>query len=164
MHSKNAAFSGLDFDLHLCNYRAVAARKKKSSVEEASSEPVLRFTDDHFWVRAEDGSAQFGLSEIGQQRAGEIIAVELPDVGDRIERGEVCGEVETARTVQEFSAPVTGTVTAINGDLDEQPSLVNEDPYYEGWLIEVELDDADELDELLSTDEYEEIVAEEEGG
>ncbi len=123
---------------------------------------MLRFTDDHFWVRAEDNFAQFGISEIGQQRAGEIVAVELPEIGDRIERGEVCGELETARTVQEFTAPVTGTVTSVNAELEEQPNLANEDPYYDGWLVEVELDDADELDELLSTDDYEELIADEE--
>ncbi len=123
---------------------------------------MLRFTDDHFWVRVEDDLAQFGISELGQRRAGEFLAVELPDVGDRIERGEVCGELETSRTVQELRAPVSGTVAAINGELEEQPNLANEDPYYEGWLVEVELDDPDELDELLSTDEYEELVAAEE--
>jgi glycine cleavage system H protein len=147
----------------LCNYRAVASRKKKKrSVEDRSAEPVLRFTEDHFWVRAEDDFAQFGISEIGQLRAGEILAVELPEVGDRLERGEVCGELETARTVQEFSAPVSGTVSAINSELEEQPNLANEDPYYEGWLVEIELQDPAELDELLSTDEYEELITEEE--
>ena len=124
---------------------------------------MLRFTDDHYWVRVEDDIAQFGISHIGQQRSGEFLAVELPDVGDRLERGEVCGEMETARTVQELRAPVSGTVAAINGELEEQPNLANEDPYYEGWLVEVELDDPDELDELLSTDEYEDLVADEEG-
>jgi glycine cleavage system H protein len=146
----------------LCNYRAVASRKKKRSAEDHAAEPVLRFTEDHFWVRAEDDFAQFGISEIGQLRAGEILAVELPEVGDRLERGEVCGELETSRTVQEFSAPVSGTVSAINSELEEQPNLANEDPYYEGWLVELELEDPSELDELLSTDEYEELVADEE--
>ncbi len=143
----------------LCNYRAVAGRKKKKPVEaEQSAETVLRFTDDHYWVRAEDTFAQFGISEVGQLRAGEIVAVDLPDVGDRIERGEVCGELETTHTVQELYAPISGTVTATNGELEEQPNLANEDPYHDGWLVEVELDDADELNELLSTDEYEELV------
>ncbi len=149
----------------LCNYRAVASRKKKTPEEaDPSAGTVLRFTDDHYWVRAEDTLAQFGISEVGQLRIGEIVAIDLPDVGDRIERGEVCGELETTRTVHELSAPVSGTVTATNGELEEQPDLANEDPYHEGWLVEVELDDPDELNELLSTDEYEElIVALEEG-
>ncbi len=141
----------------------MARRKKKPTAEAADSGPVLRFTEDHYWVRSEDGCAQFGISEIGQLVAGEIVAIELPDVGDRVERGEPCGELETARTVQEFKSPLTGTVIAINSELEEQPSLVNEDPYYEGWLVELELDDNDELDDLMSTDEYEEMVADQEG-
>jgi glycine cleavage system H protein len=140
----------------------VASRKRKAGIDDRPSGPLLRFTDDHFWVRVDDDMAQFGISDVGQKRAGEILAVELPDVGDRIERGEVCGELETARTVQELRAPVSGTVAATNGELEEQPNLANEDPYYEGWLVEVELDDPNELDELLSTDEYEELVADEE--
>jgi len=138
----------------------VALRKKKTKVETADPGPLLRFTDDHFWVRVEDGCAQFGLAEVGQQITGEIIAIELPEVGDRIERGEPCGELETARTVQEFKAPVSGTVTAVNTEIEERPSLVNEDPYYEGWLVEVDIDDDGELEELLSTDQYEEMIAE----
>ncbi len=148
---------------HLCNYRAVAPRKKKAKIDDRASEPVLRFTRDHFWVRVEDDIAQLGISEIGQLKTGEILAIELPEVGERIERGEVCGELETSRTVQEIRSPVTGSVAASNPELEEQPSLANEDPYYEGWLLEVNLDDAGELDEMLSTDEYEDLVAEEEG-
>jgi len=142
----------------------VTRHKKKIEAETADSEPLLRFTDDHFWVRVEDGCAQFGLAEIGQQITGEIVAIELPEVGDRIERGEPCGELETARTVQEFKAPVSGTVVTVNAELEEQPSLVNEDPYYEGWLVEVDLDDDAELEELLSTDQYEEMIAELDNG
>lgn len=139
----------------------MASRKKRARIDDLSSGPVLRFTDDHFWVRVEDDLAQFGISEVGQLRAGEIVAVELPEVGERLERGEVCGELETVRTVHELKAPISGTVAAINGELEEQPSLANEDPYYEGWLVEVEIDDPSELDELLSTDEYEDLVADE---
>ncbi len=139
----------------------MAARKKNRKVKEAPPELVLRFTEDHMWVRAEDGAAQFGISEIGQLKAGEILAVELPDVGDRIEQGEVCGEFETERTVQEIKSPVSGRVDAVNPELEEQPSLANEDPYHEGWLVEVTLDEPSELDNLLSTDEYEELVADE---
>ena len=127
-----------------------------------TSEPVLRFTEDHFWVRVEDDVALFGISEIGQLKAGEILAIELPDIGERVECGEVCGEIETARTVLEIRSPITGSVAAVNSELEEQPSLANEDPYSEGWLFEVTLDDLGELDDLLSSDEYEELVAEEE--
>ena len=120
---------------------------------------MLRFSDDHLWVRAEADRAQIGISDQGQDAIGEIIAVELPDVGDTIEKGETFGELESVRTVQELISPVNGTVRAVNGDLEDHPSLANEDPYHEGWLIEIELDDENELESLMATEEYEDYVA-----
>lgn len=129
-------------------------RKKDSEVA-----TVLRFSDDHLWVRAEADRAQIGISDQGQDAIGEIIAVELPDVGDAVEKGETFGELESVRTVQELISPVNGTVRAVNGDLEDHPSLANEDPYHEGWLIEIELDDESELDALMAVEEYEDYVA-----
>ncbi|MGD9762211.1 MAG: glycine cleavage system protein GcvH [Candidatus Binatia bacterium] len=120
---------------------------------------MLRFTGEHLWVRAEAGRAQIGISDLGQNSIGEVIAVELPDVGDIIERGEPFGELESVRTVHELVAPVTGRVRAVNGDLEDHASLANEDPYHEGWLIEVELEDESELEALMATEDYEEYVA-----
>jgi glycine cleavage system H protein len=130
------------------------SRRKESEVV-----TVLRFSKDHLWVRAEADRAQIGISDQGQDAIGEIIAVELPDVGDSIERGETFGELESVRTVQELISPVNGTVRAVNGDLEDHPALANEDPYHEGWLIEIELDDEGELESLLATEEYEDYVA-----
>jgi glycine cleavage system H protein len=132
----------------------VAKRKK-----EAAPVTVLRFTEDHLWVRVEAEGAQIGISEAGQDELGEIIAVELPDIGDAIEKGEPFGELESVRTVQQLVAPVTGTVRAVNGDLEDHPSLANEDPYHEGWLIEVEIEDEAELDDLMASEDYEEFLA-----
>jgi glycine cleavage system H protein len=134
----------------------VARQKKK---QEAEAVTVLRFSNDHLWVRAEADRAQIGISDFGQDSIGELIAVELPDVGDPIERGEPFGELESVRTVQELVAPVTGTVRAVNGELEDHPSIVNEDPYHEGWLIEVELSDEEELEDLMGSEEYEESVS-----
>ena len=120
---------------------------------------VLKFTEDHLWLRVEGNRAQLGISEYGQAELGEVIAVELPDVGDEVEKGEPFGELESVRTVHELIAPVTGTVRAVNGDLEDHPSLPNEDPYHEGWLIEVELADEGELENLMPTEDYEEFVA-----
>ena len=133
------------------------ARQKK----DVGPETVLRFTEDHLWVRAEANRAQLGVSDFGQEKIGEIIAVELPDVGDAVEKGEIFGELESVRTVQELVAPINGTVRAVNGELEDHPSLANEDPYHEGWLIEIELADEAELEELMATEDYEEFVAEE---
>ena len=122
---------------------------------------ALRFTRDHLWVRIDGRHARIGLSEHGQVTLGEIKAVELPEVGDAVERGETFGELESRRTVAELFAPVSGTVTAINTDLEDSPSLVNDDPHHDGWLVEVDLSDPNELDELMSAAEYEALVGDE---
>ena len=131
----------------------------KTRQKESEVVTVLRFSDDHLWVRAEADRAQIGISDQGQDAIGEIIGVELPDVGDSIEKGETFGELESVRTVQELISPVNGTVRAVNGDLEDHPSLANEDPYHEGWLIEIELDDEGELESLMAVEEYEDYVA-----
>jgi glycine cleavage system H protein len=133
--------------------------KQKKHKKENDPVTVLRFSDEHLWVRAEADRAQVGVSDQGQDTIGEIIAVELPDVGDSIEKGEPFGELESVRTVHELIAPVTGTVRAVNGELEDHPSLANEDPYHEGWLIEIELADENELEDLMATEDYEEYVA-----
>jgi glycine cleavage system H protein len=133
--------------------------KQKKQRRESDPATVLRFSSTHLWVRAEADRAQLGISDQGQDALGEIIAVELPDVGDSLERGEVFGELESVRTVQELIAPVSGTVRAVNGELEDHPSLANEDPYHEGWLIEIELADDSELEDLMATEDYEEFVA-----
>jgi glycine cleavage system H protein len=120
----------------------------------------LKFTDDHLWVRVEGKRAQIGLSEYAQDELGEVIAVELPDVGDTLEKGESFGEVESVKTVSELVAPVSGTISAVNVELEDHPSLVNEDPYHEGWLVEIELSDRDEIEDLMDPDEYEEFAGE----
>jgi glycine cleavage system H protein len=119
----------------------------------------LRFSADHLWVRVDGDRAQVGVSDFGQAQLGKLIAVELCAVGEHLEHGEAFGEVESVRTVQELLAPVTGTVTAVNGDLEDQAALVNEDPYHDGWLIELEIEDDAELEALMAADEYEESVS-----
>ena len=100
---------------------------------------ILKFTEDHLWLRVEGNRAQLGISDYGQAELGEVIAVELPDVGDEVEKGEPFGELESVRTVSELLSPLTGTVTAINSELEDHPAIVNEDPYHEGWLVEIKI-------------------------
>lgn len=138
------------------------AKSKQQKKKDPGPQTVLRFSEDHLWVRAEADRAQIGISDHGQDAIGEVIAVELPDVGDPVEKGEPFGELESIRTVQELIAPVSGTVRAVNGELEDHPSLTNEDPYHEGWLIEVELADESELDALMASEEYEEFLSGEE--
>jgi len=120
----------------------------------------LKFTEDHLWIRVEGRRAQVGLSEYAQDELGEVIAVELPDVGDMLEKGESFGEIESIKTVSDLIAPVSGTVSAVNAELEDHPSLVNEDPYHEGWLVELELSDKNEIEDLMDPDEYEEFAGE----
>src|SRR2546428_13454983 len=102
---------------------------------------VLKFTEDHLWLRVEGNRAQLGISEYGQAELGEIIAVELPDGGDEVEKGEPFGGLEPVRTVSELLSPLTGTVTAIKTELEGDPAIVKQDPYHEGRLAEVKLQD-----------------------
>ncbi len=120
----------------------------------------LKFTEDHLWVRVEGRRAQVGLSDYAQDELGEVIAVELPDIGDTLEKGESFGEIESIKTVSDLIAPVSGTISAVNAELEDHPSLVNEDPYHEGWLVEIELSDWNEIEDLMDPDEYEEFAGE----
>jgi len=125
---------------------------------------VLKFTEDHLWLRVEGNRAQIGISDYGQAELGEVIAVELPDVGDEVEKGEPFGELESVRTVSELLSPLTGTVSAINSELEDHPAIVNEDPYHEGWLVEIKMTDEGELEDLMDADEYEEFASGEDEG
>jgi glycine cleavage system H protein len=125
---------------------------------------TLKFTEDHLWIRVEGNRAQLGISDYGQGELGEVIAVEIPDIGDEMEKGEPFGEIESVRTVTELISPLSGSVTAVNGELEDHPRIVNEDPLHEGWLIEIELADETELEDLMDLDEYEEFAAGDEEG
>jgi glycine cleavage system H protein len=118
-----------------------------------------RYTRDHFWVRPEGNEALIGLSDYLQKELGEVIFVDLPDVDDDIEITGTFGIIESTRTVSDMTAPVTGTVMESNLDLEGGPELINEDPYGEGWLIRVQLDDPQQIDSLMAPEEYEEYIA-----
>ena len=120
---------------------------------------ALKFTQDHLWIRVDGERAQIGVSDYGQGDLGEVIGVELPEVGDELEKGQPFGEIESVRTVLELVAPVTGAVTEINPEVEEQPTIINEDPYHEGWMVELKLRDEEEIDVLMDADEYESFVA-----
>ena len=105
-----------------------------------------------------------GAGHLGGITGLELIAVELPDVGDEVEKGEPFGELESVRTVSELLSPLSGTVTAINSELEDHPAIVNEDPYHEGWLVEIKVADEAELEELMDADEYEEFTSGEDEG
>lgn len=114
-----------------------------------------RYSRDHLWVHRIGRIARIGLTDYGQEQLGEVMFVELPDIDDELERNEPFGEIESSRTTSELVMPVSGTVVNVNSELEDTPTLVNDDPYGRGWLLEVELADPDELDDLLDADQYE---------
>ncbi len=118
-----------------------------------------KYSDEHLWVRIDGESAYIGLTDFLQEKLGELVSVNLPEAGEEIERGEPLGEVESAGELRELIAPVTGIVLATNPDVEDQPSLINEDPMREGWLLEIELRDEEELGELMDLEEYNELTA-----
>ncbi len=117
-------------------------------------ERTLKVSREHVWVGIEDEHVFFGLTNYGQSELGQIMCVDLPEIGEQVERGEPFGEVESVATVSELISPVSGTVLAINPELENHPSVINEDPYNDGWLIEVKLNDKSEIKSLMDMDEY----------
>ena len=117
-------------------------------------EKEVKVSEEHVWVGLEDQHVYLGLTNYLQSELGKVISVELPDVGDKIEGGEVFAELESVSTVHEVISPVSGTVLAVNSHLEDRPSIINEDPYNDGWLVEVRLKDESEIDSLMDMDEY----------
>lgn len=117
-------------------------------------ERTLKVSEEHIWVAEEDQRLLFGLTNYGQSELGQILAVDLPGVGEPVEKGEPFAELESVATVSELIAPASGTVLAVNTELETHPSLINEDPYNEGWLIEVKAKDRAEIEPLMDMDEY----------
>ena len=111
-----------------------------------------RYLETHEWARREDGVVRVGITDFAQDELGDVVFVELPDEGDEVDAEEAFGVVESIKAVSDIYAPVGGTVTGVNDDLVEQPELVNEDPYGDGWMID--LDTNDDLDDLLSPEAY----------
>jgi glycine cleavage system H protein len=119
----------------------------------------LHYLNTHEWVRVTDGTARIGISDFAQDELGDVVFVDLPADGEAVTAGEDFGVVESIKAVSDLYSPVSGTVTAINDALESEPELLNEDPYGEGWLVEVELDDESELDDLLDADAYADQIA-----
>ncbi|KGT38438.1 glycine cleavage system protein GcvH [Weizmannia sp. CD-2023] len=120
----------------------------------------LRYTDDHEWVKEEDGHVRIGITDFAQAELGDIVFVELPEEGDEVSAKEPFGSVESVKTVSELYAPVSGKVVAVNADLSDSPEFVNESPYEKAWMIVVEPSDPAELDDLLTAEQYEEMINE----
>jgi len=120
----------------------------------------LRYTKEHEWVKVEGNKVRVGITDFAQHELGDIVFVELPEVGDTVTFNDSFGSVESVKTVSELYSPISGTVVAVNEELSDSPELVNESPYEKAWMIEVELSDEAELEQLLDAAAYEALVTE----
>lgn len=120
----------------------------------------LKYSKEHVWVRVEGKRAVIGISDFAQDELGTVRSVELPCVGDELEQDDSMGSIEARKTVAELYAPVSGTVIEVNEDLHDTPELVNDDPYDGGWMLSVELADSEELNLLMSVDDYQDYIEE----
>lgn len=119
----------------------------------------LKYTREHEWIRDNgDGTATIGITDFAQGELGDIVFVELEPEGFAFEQDDVIGTVEAVKTVSELFAPVDGTISEINETLEAEPELVNDDPYGGGWMLNIELGDAAQLDDLMTADEYQKII------
>ena len=114
----------------------------------------IRYTSEHEWIRVEGDEAFVGITDYAQSELGEIVFIDVPTIGETVAQGEVFGSIEAVKTVSDLNMPVTGEVLEINGALDAQPELVNNDPYGEGWIIRIAVKDAAELDSLMDAAAY----------
>ena len=114
----------------------------------------IRYTSEHEWIRVEGDEAYVGITDYAQSELGEIVFIDVPTEGETVAQGEVFGSIEAVKTVSDLNMPVTGEVLEINGALDAQPELVNNDPYGEGWTIRIAVKDAAELDSLMDAAAY----------
>ena len=120
----------------------------------------LKYTEEHEWVlRTGDDTARVGITDYAQEQLGDVVFVQLPELGEQVAAGQTLGEVESTKSVSDIYAPLAGEVVARNDSLDQQPDLVNSDPYGEGWMVELRLEDPSAVDDLLDAAAYQELVA-----
>ncbi|MFP9192790.1 glycine cleavage system protein GcvH [Natronosalvus vescus] len=118
-----------------------------------------RYLESHEWALETDDGVKVGISDFAQDELGDVVFVELPDEGDSMTQEEAFGVIESIKAVSDLYAPISGTVTAVNEDLFDAPELVNEDPFGDGWMLEIDPDDESELEALLSAEAYSDQVA-----
>lgn len=119
----------------------------------------LKYTKDHEWIRVDGNVAYIGITDYAQGELGEIVYVDITTEGETVAREEVFGTIEAVKTVSDLFMPVSGEVLEANAELEDKPELVNEDVYGQGWLVKISLSDLSELDELMSAEEYEQLIA-----
>ncbi|WP_457622150.1 glycine cleavage system protein GcvH [Persephonella sp.] len=136
------------------------------AAEDYRIEEGFYYTKEHMWVKVENGNAVIGITDYGQHQLGDIVFVELPSVNQEVESGEKVVSIESVKAAIDLFSPLSGKIVSVNEDLKDDPSLLNTDPYGEGWIYEMEMGDTDELEDLMTSEDYrayiQEIEAEEE--
>jgi glycine cleavage system H protein len=120
--------------------------------------PDLKYTDTHEWIKIKNNTARVGITDHAQSELTDIVFVELPEIGKEIKKGEEICIVESVKSVTEIYAPVSGKIINVNKKLEESPEIINESPYDDGWLIELEIANKSEINNLLDSDSYKKII------
>ena len=118
------------------------------------------YTEEHEWASVDDEKkiATIGITDFAQSELGDIVFLELPAIGDTVKEGKTIGSIEAVKTVADLYSPVSGTITGVNETLEDEPELINEDPYDKGWIVKIEISNPAELDDLLSVEDYKKIA------
>ena len=119
----------------------------------------LRYTEEHEWTRTDGQRVTVGITQYAQDALGDVVYVDLPATGTRVDKGQPFGEVESTKSVSDLYAPLSGTIVERNESLETSPELVNSDPYGDGWMVVIEADDAGEVDGLMSAEDYDKLIA-----
>ena len=120
--------------------------------------PELKYTKDHEWISIDGDNATIGITDYAQGELGDIVYVEIETLGEQLDKEEIFGSVEAVKTVSDLFLPVSGEITEMNEGLEDNPELINDDPYGEGWIIKMKISDQGELTDLLSVDAYKELI------
>ena len=120
--------------------------------------PELKYTKDHEWISIDGDNATIGITDYAQGELGDIVYVEIEALGEELEKEEIFGSVEAVKTVSDLFLPVSGEITELNEGLEDNPELINDDPYGEGWIIKMKISNQSELTDLLSADDYKELI------
>ena len=118
----------------------------------------LKYTKDHEWVRIDDKIATVGITDYAQSELGDIVYVEVETLGENLKKEEVFGSVEAVKTVSDLFLPISGKIIEINSNIEDNPEIINEDPYGDGWIVKIEIDDLEEVEDLLDSESYRNLI------
>ena len=119
----------------------------------------LKYTKEHEWLKIEDNIAYVGITDFAQGELGDIVFVELPNMDDEFTQNDIFGTIEAVKTLADLYIPISGKIIAINDKLENEPELINTDPYKEGWIVKVEISNPSDIDSLLTVDNYKELIS-----